>query len=89
VNSRVSQRVRSSRIKSVPSTALVAEHLHQLAGITVLMDYFEWPSSYHTKQYSAPMERAQMIFGWPAPGISEDIGAAIDEVNEVLARLQP
>ena len=37
----------------------------------------------------APMERAQMIFGWPAPGTSEEIGATIDSVNEALARLHP
>jgi hypothetical protein len=36
----------------------------------------------------APMERIVLLFGWTAPGKSEEVGATIDYVNEEMARLR-
>lgn len=37
----------------------------------------------------APMERVVLLFGWTAPGKSEEVGATIDHVNSEMARLRP
>jgi hypothetical protein len=37
----------------------------------------------------APMHQIVLHFGWKAPGKSEEVGAMIDHVNDVMARLKP
>jgi hypothetical protein len=41
------------------------------------------------KSMMGPMERIVLLFGWQAPGRSEDVGAMIDHVNNEMARLRP
>ena len=40
------------------------------------------------KAMMGSMERIVFLFGWTAPGRSEDVGAWIDHVNDELARLK-
>ena len=41
------------------------------------------------KSMMGPVERVAMLFGWPAPGLAEEVGQTIDYVNSELKRLQP
>ena len=36
-----------------------------------------------------PVERIALLFGWPAPGRAEEVGATIDDINSELNRLRP
>jgi hypothetical protein len=41
------------------------------------------------KSMMGSMERIALLFGWPAPGRAEEVGALIDHVNNELTRLRP
>lgn len=41
------------------------------------------------KSMMGPMERITLLFGWKAPGRSEEVGSMIDHINSELGRLRP
>jgi hypothetical protein len=41
------------------------------------------------KSMMGPVERIALLFGWPAPGLGEEVGATIDYINSELKRLRP